>query len=131
MAVINKFSRGERLGDRKQIHLLFQDGESFKISPFRVFYIKKKKAIGLLDNKVLFSVSKSRICSAVQRNKIKRLCREVYRLNKHILSYVSDNNFVFFIGYVYTGSLHEIRYPIFNKVIVTSLQYVEDMVKFK
>lgn len=76
----------ERLKSRKAIDLLFKTGKSFSVFPFRVVYGKQA-----LDEKHLFnlqcafSVSKRYFKKAVDRNRIKRLMREAYRLQKNEL----------------------------------------------
>ncbi|MBX9890050.1 MAG: ribonuclease P protein component [Amoebophilaceae bacterium] len=122
-----RFSKQDRLTNRKAIQKLFNEGNAFKKFPYRVFYLSVKKTNELFCNKVVFSVPKKHIRSAVQRNKIKRLCREVYRLNKHLLSDTFDAEFVFLIGFVYTDNCSAISYPYFNKAMVGALQYVKQI----
>ena len=63
---------------------LFSDGTSFFIHPFRITYLYIDKNDGP-PVQLLISVSKKNFKSAVKRNKIKRLIRESYRKNKHLL----------------------------------------------
>ena len=75
------FRKEERLCSQAIIEQLFKDGKSFAIFPFRIVY----NTVDLPANvpaQVTFSVAKKRIKRAVDRNRIKRLMREVYRLNK-------------------------------------------------
>ena len=105
--------------------MLFQEGSVFKLHPCSVFYLQKKKEL-FLRNQVLFTASKRHLRSAVQRNKVKRLLREAYRIHKYILNDALDSagsKFVFLIGYVYTGKEEEIHYPILNKAVIRSLQH--------
>ncbi len=79
--VRHTFKKEERLCSQAIIKQLFEDGESFAIFPFRLVY----KVIDLPANvpsQITFSVAKKRIRKAVDRNRIKRIMREVYRLNK-------------------------------------------------
>jgi ribonuclease P protein component len=78
------FKKPERLCSKILIEKLFENGNSFISYPFRVTW--------LIDNlhggspvQVLIVVSKRRVKLAVTRNKIKRLIREAYRKNKHII----------------------------------------------
>lgn len=51
--------------------------------PFRVVYLET--ALGVLNPlSILISVPKKRMKSAVDRNRMKRLTREAFRLNKHL-----------------------------------------------
>ncbi|MDR3137788.1 MAG: ribonuclease P protein component [Tannerellaceae bacterium] len=74
----------ERLSSKRHVDRIFAIGRSFLAYPLRVVYHP-------LDNDeqcptaILVSVSKRRFKHAVDRNRIKRLLREAYRLNKHNL----------------------------------------------
>ncbi|MCT4696826.1 MAG: ribonuclease P protein component [Candidatus Cardinium sp.] len=120
----NNLSKCHRLTDRKHIQMLFQEGHRFKLHPCSVFYLQKKQE-QFGGNQVLFAVSKRHLRSAVQRNKVKRLLREAYRINKYLLDDVlAPTEFAFLIGYVYTGKEEEIHYPILNKTVIRSLQHL-------
>jgi ribonuclease P protein component len=68
----------ERLKSRKAIGELFEKGNNFSISPFRVLY--QQTAIEGLQ--VAVGVSSKNFKRAVDRNRIKRQIREAYRLEK-------------------------------------------------
>ncbi len=82
--MIQRYTLGknEKLKSKKAIETLFTEGESFVQFPIRVVFIKNETSS---PNQVAFSVSKRNFKLAVDRNKIKRLMREAYRLNKHDL----------------------------------------------
>ena len=95
----------ERLKSRKQIEQLFDNGQRFSISTLRIFYsfqncpatIKPQVRAG-------FVASSRNFKTAVDRNRIKRLIKEAWRLQKNELEKTlheqSLNLNVFFI---YTG----------------------------
>jgi ribonuclease P protein component len=73
----------ERLKSRKAIEQLFADGKSFSLFPFKVIF--KKTSAEPQPLQTAFSVSKRYFKKAVYRNRIKRLMREAYRLQKNEL----------------------------------------------
>lgn len=81
------FTRAERLKSRKTIGSLFKgDGQSFMAYPLRVVWIAlPEPAASDSPAQVAISVSKRLFKTAVARNRIKRLIREAYRLNKAAL----------------------------------------------
>ncbi|MBX2985098.1 MAG: ribonuclease P protein component [Bacteroidia bacterium] len=79
------FSKNEKLCSKKNIQTVFEKGEKFTSYPFFFVYILNAHIEPTPPVKVLISVSKKKFNRAVDRNRIKRLCRETYRLNKHIL----------------------------------------------
>jgi ribonuclease P protein component len=77
------FPKSERLCLKKDIDKLFSDGQSFLAYPLRVVYLPDAGGNAPPSGiSVLISVPKKRIRFAVQRNRIKRLIREAFRLNK-------------------------------------------------
>ena len=73
----------ERLKSRKLIEALFGSGKTFSVFPFRVFYLWEEGATQPVQ--VGVGASKRNFKRAVDRNRIKRLLREGYRLRKHSL----------------------------------------------
>lgn len=84
------FKKNERITGKKRIETLFENGQSFVAYPlrvvFRTFTDETEPKVS-----VLISVPKKKVKLSVNRNRIKRLIREAYRLNKHNLSQIPDN----------------------------------------
>lgn len=79
-----QFSKEEKLKSRKLIELLFAEGKHLKSFPLQMVYLPYEHTSDALFQ-AGFSVSKRKFKHAVDRNKVKRLMREAYRLNKSIL----------------------------------------------
>jgi ribonuclease P protein component len=77
------FSKQERICRRNDFDLLFSEGKSFFSYPFRCIFCKKESDEFAV--RIAVSVSKKKFKRAVDRNRIKRLMRESYRLEKHTL----------------------------------------------
>lgn len=92
------FGKAEKLKSRKQIEQLFEEGLSLKEFPLRMRFLKVENSDSAF--KVGFSVPKRNFKLAVHRNKIKRLLREAYRKNKHILLNNIEGKYV--IMFIYT-----------------------------
>ena len=75
------FNKKEKLKSQKLIEKLFDEGKSVTVFPLRMLYLKTTHDDGSTI-KTGVSVSKRNFKKAVQRNRIKRLLREAYRLNK-------------------------------------------------
>ena len=73
--------KDEKLKGRKLIELLFSEGKRVKSFPIQLIYFKNNRETEVAI-KAGFSVPKRNIKLAVNRNRIKRMLREVYRLNK-------------------------------------------------
>jgi ribonuclease P protein component len=74
----------EKLKSKTSIDLLFSEGNSVSKFPLRLVYVENKEANAPLL-RIGVSVSKKYFKRAVDRNYFKRVLRETYRLNKHLL----------------------------------------------
>jgi ribonuclease P protein component len=83
MAARFTLGKKERLKSRKQIDDLFLKGKSFPVFPLRVTWLFVPAGRPELQAGV--TVSKRNFKKAVHRNRIKRLLREAYRLEKEAL----------------------------------------------
>ena len=79
------FTKDERLSSKKEIDWLFEEGKSFIAYPLRVVFYILPKEENQENVSILVNVSKRKFKRAVHRNHIKRLIREIYRINKHDL----------------------------------------------
>jgi ribonuclease P protein component len=87
----NTFSKEERLYKKKEIEQVFDQSKSFLSYPLRFSYRLIEPDINTpFSFKVLVMASKKRYKTAVERNRIKRLCREAFRLNKYVFDDVKD-----------------------------------------
>lgn len=83
----NTFHKKERLYLNKDIETLFSQGKSFIAYPLRVVYLlKDEEIISQQQTSILVSVSKKKFKRAVKRNRVKRLLREAFRLNKSVFN---------------------------------------------
>lgn len=83
-----KYPRQEKLKQKREIDLLFEKGKWLSQGNLRIIYLdlekKPQEDFSLTNQKFGVSVSKKYFKKAVDRNRIKRLLREVYRLNKEV-----------------------------------------------
>jgi len=92
------YPKNEKLKSKISIGLLFSEGKSVSKYPLRLVY----HSGSLNENekiKMGVSVSKKNFKKAVDRNHFKRILRETYRLNKHILLDNLDKPYAFMFFY--------------------------------
>lgn len=87
--------KNERLKSQKQTDQLFSEGKKFSLTPFRIFYTDDTNEGS--SHKFGVGVSSKVFKKATDRNRVKRLVRESWRLQKHLL----QTKLVIF--FVYTG----------------------------
>lgn len=118
------YPKTEKLKSQKTIDLLFSDGKSVSKYPLRLVYVKnsfeekEKLKFGV-------SVSKKYFKNAVDRNYFKRVLRECYRLNKHLLLDNIDENYAIMFFYQTKDRLsyqeiNEKTIQLFNKFIIAT-----------
>lgn len=81
------FRKAEHLCSKKEIDALFsQPHQSVRVFPVLAVFQEVDRTSGA-PVQLLLSVSKRRFKRAVRRNRTKRLLREAYRRQKHLLHY--------------------------------------------
>ncbi len=78
------YPKQEKLKSKNTIDLMFAEGKSVSKYPLRLVYVPLPETEGV-SIKMGVSVSKKYFKKAVDRNYFKRVLRETYRHNKHIL----------------------------------------------
>ena len=78
------YPKSEKLKSRNTIDLMFKSGKSVSKYPLRLVFVKGNVDEGQIL-KMGVSVSKKYFKKAIDRNYFKRVLRETYRLNKHLL----------------------------------------------
>lgn len=95
------FSKKEHLCKRNDFQNIFLKGKSIHHFPFRCVYLVRPA--DKLQIKIGISVPKKTFKLAVKRNRIKRLIRETYRLNKHLLyESLQDQTIELLLLFIYT-----------------------------
>ncbi|MBC7720444.1 MAG: ribonuclease P protein component [Pedobacter sp.] len=120
------FNKQEKLKSRKLIQQLFAEGKSFLVFPVKVMYLQVAEPMDF-PLKVGVSASSRSFKKAVDRNKIKRVLREQYRLNKLPLhNFVTENNQHTAVFFLYIGKalpekgLIEKKMPIIIQKLITT-----------
>lgn len=124
--------KAERVTKRKVIEELFAEGRSFSSYPLRVFYLLKAVA-GLSgdeseDAPLQFGVgvSKRHFKKSVDRNRVKRLLKETYRVEKQpLLSAVQEKGLSLRVFVIFTGK----ELPLFEALKVKVAEALERLKK--
>jgi ribonuclease P protein component len=96
------YPKTEKLKSKTTIDLLFSKGKSVSKYPLRLVFVESDYGISEDSDQKLkmgVSVSKKYFKKAVDRNYFKRVLRETYRLNKHLLIANLDKKYAFMFFY--------------------------------
>lgn len=117
-----QLKKEEKLKRKKLIEKLFTEGNTIKLFPLKLVFVPI--ALSQSENiQVGFSVSKKKIKLAVHRNRIKRLMREAYRLNKPPSFNESENSYA--LMFLYLGQ----RNPDFKQLQKTMKEILGRFIK--
>ena len=94
------FTKAERITGEKRVDAIFASGKSFISYPLRVVYLQHEQS-PIHSCSILITVPKKRIKKAGHRNRIKRLIRESYRLNKELVNDIEFGEQSLDIAFVY------------------------------
>ena len=113
----NTLGKEERLKSKKLIESLYAEGKSIKNFPLRLVYLQVEHTSNF-PVQAGFSVPKRNFKSAVSRNRIKRLLKEAYRLQKTVVYSGVDKPYVFMISYIGKEELaYDVIYSKMNKLL--------------
>ena len=90
------FPKQQKLKSRKDIQSLFKEGSSITQYPIKLLWLPCQQK----QTKAGFAVAKKNFKSAVTRNKIKRLIREAYRLEKKELGPQEKKRYILLFLYI-------------------------------
>jgi ribonuclease P protein component len=119
--------KAHKLKSRKAIDLLFTNGKSFSNFPFRICWQLVDNEVGV---KVGFTASSKNFKHATDRNRIKRLMREGYRLQKNMLEeIVLQKNTGLHLFFIYTGKdlpVYELIFEKMGSVLKRIIKFVDE-----
>lgn len=121
-------SKNERLKSRKLIEQLFRKGRSFAIAPFKIYYILTLHTNTGSSSNLQFGVGAGtkNFKKAVDRNRIKRLTREAYRLQKNsLLEKLKENGQQLNVFFIYTGKELPSYENVYEKIKVILKRLIE------
>ena len=114
------FPKKEHLCSKKRIEQLFnRKNPSLGVYPLRLTWLPAP-ALTSTPPEVLITVPKRTFKRAVDRNRLKRLVREAYRLNKYRLTEVENGHSVALLGILYTGK-EKSELPLIEKKLISGL----------
>ncbi len=115
----NTFKREEKLKKSKLITRLFAEGNAISVFPIKLIYLQVDHG-SPYKIQAGVSATKRNFNKAVDRNKIKRLLREVYRKNKYLI-YQSEHTKKHIFMFIYQGK-KEIDYKILEEKMIIILK---------
>jgi ribonuclease P protein component len=114
------FPKKEHLCSKKRIEQLFnRQNPSLGVYPLRLTWVVAS-ARTTAPPEVLITVPKRTFKRAVDRNRLKRLVREAYRLNKYRLLEAENGHPVAQLGILYTGK-EKSELPLIEKKLISGL----------
>ena len=120
------FPKEEHLCRKKLIEELFsKQGSSFGVYPLRIVWIPAPAPTSA-PPQVLISVSKRTFKRAVDRNRLKRLIREAYRLNKYRLTAQPNGHEIALLGIIFTGK-EKSPLALVEKKLISALHRLVDV----
>ncbi|MBS3912882.1 MAG: ribonuclease P protein component [Bacteroidetes bacterium] len=118
------FRKEERLCSQKIISGLFEPGFFISRYPFRIHVLYTSLPTEEVTAQVMFVVGKKRFKKAVDRNRIKRVMREMYRLNKaKIYTALMQAGKTAALAVIYTGD----KMPVYKKTVTIFEKAVEQL----
>ena len=122
---LERFPKAFRLSGQVRTDRLFALGRSLKAWPFKIVYAQVPVEEGATPlPRVLFSVSKRQFKHAVDRNTIRRRCREAYRkaVRQTLLPAVTATGQDLHMAFIYTGGKTILTPEELNRKLTSALK---------
>lgn len=121
------YGKDEKLKSRKIIESLFNSGQSFTVYPLKVLYKIESSDEAILQAGV--AVSKRLFKKAVERNWVKRLMRESYRIQKNDLKeIVRSRQVAVYLFFIYLDKT-KTTFPLLTETMKKCLDRVDQKLK--
>lgn len=121
------FNKRERLKSRKAIEHLFSSGKAMSAHPLKVLYDFVEDTSPLTAG---VTASRKSFKKAVERNRVKRVMREAYRLQKLPLeNALAERNKSMTLFFIYTGKELPVFAEVYEKVKILLQRLVEQVQK--
>jgi ribonuclease P protein component len=117
------FPKSNKLCGQMRIAQLYKEGKRFVVWPLRVTYQPITNHQSPITNQVLVWAPKSLFKHAVQRNRLRRLMREAYRLHQDILQAEPDLEQSYLIAFNYMDK-EEQSYEVIEKAVCKALKKI-------
>lgn len=111
----NTFPKQNKLCGKERIAALYKEGKRFTAWPLRVTYMPSED-----ETKVLVWAPKSLFKKAVQRNHLRRLMREAFRLHQELLG---ENSYLIAFNYI---DKEEHPYAVIEKAVCKALNKITE-----
>lgn len=119
-----QFQKFERLSAKRSVAFLFEQGKTFSLPSLKIVW--RISAEPQFPVTVLFSVPKKNFAVSPERNRIKRLMREAYRLNKSTLilsALAKEKNLQ--IGFIFLGKTLP-EYTAIEQKIISAIKKIQN-----
>jgi ribonuclease P protein component len=131
MAILRyTWKKAEKLKSRKRIDQVFKQGRHFSVFPFKVFYLLETAGAASPASPIQagFGAGSRNFKKAVDRNRIKRLCREAWRLQKNpLIDQLRAKKISLSLFIIYTGKELPDQQTVTGKIGVILQKLLKEM----